>query len=45
LPAVARVLGADDLAPTLQGEVSTSYTGLCGAIEQTGASRLVALIQ
>jgi len=45
LPAVARVLGADDLAPTIQGEVSTSYTGLCGAIEQTGASRLVALIQ
>lgn len=44
LPAVSRVLGADDLAPTLQGEVSTSYTGLCGAIEQIGASRLVALI-
>jgi sarcosine reductase len=45
LPAMSRVLGADDLAPTLQGEVSTSYTGLCGAIEQTGASRLVALVQ
>jgi len=45
LPPVSRVLGADDLAPTLQGAVSTSYTGLCGAIEQTGASRLVAVVQ
>jgi len=45
LPAVSRVLGADDLASTLQGAVSTSCTGLCGAIEQTGASRLVAIVQ
>jgi glycine reductase complex component B subunit alpha and beta len=45
LPPVSRVLAADDLAATLQGAVSTSYTGLCGAIEQTGASRLVALVQ
>jgi sarcosine reductase len=45
LPPVSRVLGADDLASTLRGQVSTSYTGLCGAIEQTGASRLVAIVQ
>jgi glycine reductase complex component B subunit alpha and beta len=44
LPPMSRVVGADDLAPALQGTLSTSYTGLCGAIEQTGASRLVALV-
>jgi glycine reductase len=45
LPAVSRVLGADDLAPTLQGAVAVSYTDLCGAIEQIGASRVVAVVQ
>ena len=45
LPAVSRVLGADDLTPTLQGTLSPSYTGVCGAIELTGASRLVALVR
>ncbi len=45
LPGVSRVIGADDLAATLQGPVSLTYSGYCGAIEQTGASRLVALIQ
>ena len=45
LPAVSRVVGADDLAPAFQGARSTTYTGVCGAIEQTGASRLVAVIQ
>jgi len=45
LPAVARVLGADDLALTLQGAVAVSYTDLCGAIEQIGASRSVAVVQ
>lgn len=45
LPAVSRLLGADDLAPALRGELTTSYTGVCGAIEQTGASRLVARVQ
>ena len=45
LPPMARVVGADDLAPRLCGEISTTYAGLAGAIEQTGASRLVARIQ
>ena len=45
LPAVSRVVGADDLAPTLKGSLTTSCTGLCGAIEQIGASRLVAVVQ
>ena len=45
LPAVSRVLGADDLMPAFQGTVSTSYTGICGAIEQMGASRLVAQVR
>jgi hypothetical protein len=29
----------------LQGTLRTHYTAICGAIEQIGASRLVALIQ
>lgn len=45
LPAVSRVVGADDLGPAFQGALSPSYTGVCGAIEQTGASRLVALVR
>jgi sarcosine reductase len=45
LPALSRVVGADDLASALAGAVSTSYTGLCGAIDQTGASRVVAVLQ
>jgi len=45
LPAVSRILGADDLAPAFQGALSTTYTGLCGAIEQIGSSKLVALVQ
>jgi glycine reductase complex component B subunit alpha and beta len=45
LPPVSRVVGADDLAPRLQGELSTNYTAVCGAIEQIGASRLVARVQ
>ena len=45
LPAMSRVLGADDLASTLQGTVSTNYSGLSGSIEQIGASRLVAQVR
>jgi sarcosine reductase len=45
LPAVSRVLGADDLLPALQGTLQTNYAAICGAIEQIGASRLVALVQ
>jgi len=45
LPAVSRVVGADDLLPAFQGPLSTTYSSVCGAIEQTGASRLVAVVQ
>jgi hypothetical protein len=45
LPAMDRVIGAGDLATTLQGPLQTTYGAICGAIEQVGASRLVAQIQ
>jgi len=45
LPPVSRVIGADDLGPAFRGELSTTYTGICGAIEQLGASRLVAEVR
>jgi glycine reductase complex component B subunit alpha and beta len=45
LPAMKRVIGADDLAETLKGAVQASYGSICGAIEQVGASRLTALVQ
>jgi glycine reductase len=45
LPAMERVIGADDMAPTLQGALQTTYGSICGAIEQVGASRLTALVQ
>jgi sarcosine reductase len=45
LPAMERVIGADDLAPTLQTSVLTTHGSICGAIEQIGASRLTALVQ
>ncbi|HUG38189.1 MAG TPA: glycine/sarcosine/betaine reductase component B subunit [Candidatus Limnocylindrales bacterium] len=44
LPAVERVIGADDLAGALRGKIETTYGGICGAIEQVGASRVTALI-
>jgi glycine reductase len=45
LPAMARVIGADDLAASLQGPLQITYGAICGAIEQVGASRLVAQVQ
>jgi glycine reductase len=45
LPAMQRVIGADDLALTLQGALQATYGSICGAIEQVGASRLMALVQ
>ena len=45
LPAMSRVLGADDLVSTLQGTLHTHYSAVCGAIEQVGAARLMAQIQ
>jgi glycine reductase complex component B subunit alpha and beta len=45
LPAMDRVVGADDLAPRLRGESRATYGGLCGAIEQVGATRVMAEVR
>lgn len=45
LPAMERVIGADDLTSTLRAALQTTYGSICGAIEQVGASRLMALVQ
>jgi hypothetical protein len=45
LPAMERVVGADDLVPRLRGEMRATYGTLCGAIEQVGATRVMALVQ
>jgi glycine reductase len=45
LPAMDRVVGADDLAPRLQGETRTTWGGVCGAIEQVGATRVMAEVR
>jgi hypothetical protein len=44
LPSMARVIGADDMPPTLQNALQTSYGLICSAIEQIGASRLMMLV-
>ena len=45
LPAMDRVVGADDLAPRLVGEVATTYGAVCGVIEQVGATRVMAEVR
>ena len=45
LPAMDRVVGADDLAPKLLGESRATYGGLCGAIEQVGLTRVMAVVR
>jgi glycine reductase len=45
LPPMDRVVGADDLAPRLRGEVQANYGMLCGAIEQVGATRVMAEVR
>jgi glycine reductase complex component B subunit alpha and beta len=45
LPAMDRVVGADDLVPKLLGESRATYGGLCGAIEQIGATRVMAEVR
>ena len=45
LPAVERVVGADDLAERLQREMRVTYGGLCGAIEQVGATNVMAEVR
>jgi glycine reductase len=44
LPAMDRVVGADDLA-ALRGEMRVTYGTLAGAMEQVGATRVMALVQ
>jgi sarcosine reductase len=41
LPAMARAIGADDVG----GERASTYGGIAGAIEQVGASRVMARVQ
>jgi len=45
LPAMDRVVGADDLAPRLRGETRATYGTLCGAIEQVGTTRVMAEVR
>jgi glycine reductase complex component B subunit alpha and beta len=45
LPAMDRVVGADDLAPRLVGEMRATWGTLCGAIEQVGATRVMAEVR
>jgi sarcosine reductase len=45
LPAMDRVVGADDLAPRLLGESRATYGTLCGAIEQVGTTRVMAEVR
>jgi glycine reductase complex component B subunit alpha and beta len=45
LPAMDRVIGADDLAPKLRAETRATYGGLCGAIEQVGTTRVMAEVR
>jgi glycine reductase len=45
LPAVERVLGADDLVERFQREIRVSYGTLCGAIEQVGATTVMAEVR
>jgi glycine reductase len=44
-PAMDRVVGADDLAPRLVGELRATYGMLCGAIEQIGATRVMSEVR
>ncbi|MGH7389487.1 MAG: glycine/sarcosine/betaine reductase component B subunit [Candidatus Rokuibacteriota bacterium] len=45
LPAMERVVGADDLVAKLLGETRATYGTLCGAIEQIGATRVMAEVR
>ena len=45
LPAMDRVVGADDLVARFGAEMRATYGALCGAIEQVGSTRVVAQVQ
>jgi glycine reductase len=44
-PPMDRVVGADDMASRLSGEVRATFGTLCGAIEQVGATRVMAEVR
>jgi len=44
-PPMERVVGADDQAARLRGEMRATYGTLCGAIEQVGATKVMAQVQ
>jgi len=45
LPAVERVLGTEDLIDRFQREMRVTYGGLCGAMEQIGATNVMAEVR
>ena len=45
LPPMDRVIGADDLAAKLRGETRATYGIVCGAIEQVGATTVMAEVR
>ncbi len=45
LPPMDRVVGADDLAARLAGPMQATWGTLCGAIEQVGATRVMAEVR
>jgi len=45
LPAMDRMVGADDLAARLLRETRATYGMLCGAIEQVGSTRIMAEVR
>lgn len=45
LPAMERVVAAGDLSDRLGGEIRVTYGTLCGAIEQIGATHVMARVQ
>jgi hypothetical protein len=44
-PPMDRVVGADDMARPLSGEMRATFGTLCGAIEQVGATRVMAEVR
>jgi glycine reductase len=44
-PPMERVVGADDMAGRLSGEMRATFGTLCGAIEQVGATRVMAEVR
>jgi hypothetical protein len=45
LPSMERIIGEEDRAAALANGGPSTYGAICGAIEQVGASRLMARVQ